>query len=557
MVWLGLALLIAATYGALAIQQAYSGPYVVQDDARQHVFWMERFVNPDAFPNDLIADYFQSVAPYGYSALYWLAAKAGIHPLDFNKILPLLIGLLVTLFAFGVALRLYPAPLAAFVVTVLLNQSLWLRDDLVSGTPRAFAVLLLLAFLYFYMCRSLRGCLVALFLQGMFYPHTVLIALGVLGLGILGWGKWRPRLSVQSVDYRYLAAGLAVATLVLTPYLTVKTTEFGPTVNAAQAHTMPEFQPEGRSYFFTDDAEKFWFTGKRSGMFPRMNLNNALMWLWLFLPLLLRKSRHLSPLSHASHERRGIASFVLASGAMFYVAHLLLFQLHLPSRYMEHTWIVALNLLGGIALVLLVEKLLHPSDRQYNWRLILNRGLILILAVFLLGYPGVRLLKGKDFPNSNYVVGQHVELYKFFAAQPKDIVVASLSGHASMLPTFSGRSVLVAREYGIPYQMGYYREFSERTRDLIRAQYSPDIKELKTFIRRYQISFLMLDRGALTPGYLMHNAWVWQYQPEAGRVARALKHGQRPVVGDLLEVCSVFQEEDLLVLSASCLLAAS
>ena len=52
----------------------------MQDDARQHVFWMQRFIDSELFPHDLIADYFQSVAPTGYTTLYRIAAALGSIP---------------------------------------------------------------------------------------------------------------------------------------------------------------------------------------------------------------------------------------------------------------------------------------------------------------------------------------------------------------------------------------------------------------------------------------------------------------------------------------------
>ncbi|WP_199248376.1 hypothetical protein [[Phormidium] sp. ETS-05] len=55
----------AIIYGIMALQKAFKTPYVVQDDARQHVFWMQRFIDPELFPDDFITDYFQSVAPGG------------------------------------------------------------------------------------------------------------------------------------------------------------------------------------------------------------------------------------------------------------------------------------------------------------------------------------------------------------------------------------------------------------------------------------------------------------------------------------------------------------
>ena len=60
-----IAVLFALFFGGLAIAQAFNGDYIVQDDARQYVFWMQRWQDPDLFTNDLIADYFSSLAPAG------------------------------------------------------------------------------------------------------------------------------------------------------------------------------------------------------------------------------------------------------------------------------------------------------------------------------------------------------------------------------------------------------------------------------------------------------------------------------------------------------------
>ncbi len=54
--WLSLSLTFSGIYSYLALREGFSNPYIVQDDARQHVFWMERFLDSELFPNDLIAD---------------------------------------------------------------------------------------------------------------------------------------------------------------------------------------------------------------------------------------------------------------------------------------------------------------------------------------------------------------------------------------------------------------------------------------------------------------------------------------------------------------------
>jgi len=197
--WLSLSLAFAVHYSILGFQQSLT-QYSIQDDARQHVFWMRRFVDPELFPQDLIADYFQSVAPSGYSTLYQLFATIGIDPVVLSKYLPIVLGLITTAYCFGVCLEILPVPVAGFMATAMLNQNLWIEDDLVSATPRAFIYPLLLAFLYYLLRGSLLPCLVAIALQGLFYPQCVFISSGVLVLQVLyrmgGWGdggmeRWR------------------------------------------------------------------------------------------------------------------------------------------------------------------------------------------------------------------------------------------------------------------------------------------------------------------------------------------------------------------------------
>ncbi len=136
--WFAGCMLYALVCGGLALRQAFASDYVLADDVRQHVFWMFRFLDPAVFPNDPIADYFQSIAPPGFSALYRALAALGIDPLLASKVIPLPLGLLTIGFFFGTAVRLLRSGPAAFLAAILLCQCLWLSSDLCSATPRAF-----------------------------------------------------------------------------------------------------------------------------------------------------------------------------------------------------------------------------------------------------------------------------------------------------------------------------------------------------------------------------------------------------------------------------------
>ena len=143
-------------------------------------------------------------------------------------------------------------------------------------------------------------------------------------------------------------------------------------------------------------------------------------------------------------------------------------------------------------------------------------------------------------------------LYKFFEQQPKDILIASIATETDHLPTFSQRSVLVAKEYAVPYQKGYYSRYRQRVNDLIRAQYTPDRAVLQSFINSYGVDFWMLDRNALTLEYVKDDGWLNQFDstPEA---MLSLKQRKIPALASAMTSCAVFHNEIVVVLDASCI----
>ncbi|HBK62411.1 MAG TPA: hypothetical protein DD000_02490, partial [Cyanobacteria bacterium UBA11166] len=74
---------------------------------------------------DLIADYFHSSAPLGYTTLYRIFGIIGIDPILVSKLLPIILGIIVTGYGFGLLMEILPVPAAGFIYTWLLNQELW------------------------------------------------------------------------------------------------------------------------------------------------------------------------------------------------------------------------------------------------------------------------------------------------------------------------------------------------------------------------------------------------------------------------------------------------
>ena len=109
---------------------------------------MKQWRDPGLFNNDPIAEYFKSVTPPGYAALHYILDKLGIEPFLANKLLVTPLFLLTAALAYKLAYSVRPITAVAIAGSWLTCFFLSLIDQsLLSATPRAFAVPLLLWFL--------------------------------------------------------------------------------------------------------------------------------------------------------------------------------------------------------------------------------------------------------------------------------------------------------------------------------------------------------------------------------------------------------------------------
>ena len=512
--WFSLSMTFSAIYAILGLQQAFASEYVVQDDARQHVFWMLRFADPNLFPNDLIADYFQSVAPAGYSSLYRTISFFGIDPLFFNKLLPLILGLFTTAYCFGFSLQIIPLPFTGFLSTLLLNQNIWIKDDLISATPRAFTYPFLLAFLYYLSRKSLLPCLATIILLGLFYPLSVFICAGILILRLWDWNSKsntkKIRFSQQKHDYIFCTIGLLAAFCVMLPYA-LKSSEFAPVITVAQAKQLPEFLAGGRSSFFSNNISKYFLEG-RSGIFAPTLFAPVTLLFGFLLPFLMYFPKKFPLLNKIQKEIAVLTQMLIVSVGMFILAHILLFKLHLPSRYTGHSFRVILAVSAAIVLTAILEALASKFSRGNNISAHIQRFFLLtftgIIAIALLLYYPVFI---KKFPKTVYQRGKYPTVYQFFQQQPKDILIASPAAEINNLPTFTQRSILEGREYAIPYHLGYYNEFRQRVIDLTQAQYSDNLDDVKVLIQKYGVDLWPLESGIFSPEYIRTNSLLRQY----------------------------------------------
>jgi len=560
-------LVLALCYAILppveAMVQAFSQPFTIQEDARQFLFWMQQWRNPALFVGDPIAEYFQAVTPFGFKAMHWLLDMVGLEPFTANKLLPLPLFLATAYFSYRIAWLIYPVAAIGVAASWLTCFFLSLIDQsLLSAVPRAFAVPLFLWFLFACMRGRVLAVAAACLSQGLFYPLVALVSAGVLGLSLLRWKNDKPRLALDRKSLAPVGAGLIAIVAVLLPYL-LNTGGYGPVISATEAAQTPAFQNAGRSAFFLGSGIETYLCGARAGLLPvEWGCGEAFRQGLFFAPILailLIVFAIASPIGLAikatnpasGYSAQGAIFLAVIGAGMFWfvAAHVMLFELHLPSRYLQHP----LRATAWIAGTLLFGVMLLATGRRfcakYPRRIPIIRGFTLMLAggFFILPLP-----LGPS-PYANYITGKHPTLYAFLRSTPLNATVASLALEADNIPSFTGRAVHSAREYAIPYASGYMKPLAKKSRALIHAQYAIRRGPLADYIKRYRPSYLLLDRTAFDARAIAKKWWRADYPDKAVWAQRQLQGG-RPYLLQVLANCRLVESAPLVLVDAECLL---
>jgi hypothetical protein len=555
--WYGLALLFGIVPPLQALFQWTMSPTpLVQDDARQFVFWMRRWFDPALFPGDVIADYFQSVTPVGFAALYKGLALVGLDPFLSNRLLPVVLGLILAHFAYRLTFLLAASSGTAFLGSALTSFFIWLVNPVASGTPRAFAVPILLAFLVYLSKSRILGVVIAALLAGLFYPHMALIIGGVLvtclvvvdpgmRLRLVGHGRTR---AICLYGLLAVAGGLA-------PFAWKAG---GESLSKAEALALPSLQPGGRSAFFLDRADWFYLCGERSGLLPvewgchsLYGLGSDLAPVLAIGLVLLAVIPSIGLLKRAGWpELDGQSRFVatvpvrllIVSATGFIAAHLLLFDLHLPSRFGQYP-------LRAIAFIALAAWGVPKLGKGIGLARLSRRSkqsAALLAAIALLPFPFV--------PRAEYVEIARPGLYEALAEMPKDTVVAGLVQEADNVPSVAARSVFVSRETLIPWSEAFRKEMQRRMKSLIDAVYATDADRLRRFVRSENIGAIVWETGTFSEAYLNTVWWRTDFPEDHGEAISRIRNNAGFALRELSQDCpDVRRIDGFTVVPATCL----
>ena len=565
--WFSCSLLIPFYFGLISLVFAFHHDYIIQDDARQHIVWLQKYFDPSLFPNDVIADYFLSVAPLGYKGFYWLLAKLGIEPIIIAKILPLLLATIATYYLFLISYSILPLPLSSCWSCLFFNQLIWLNDDLVSATPRAFVYPLFTAFIYYFSKRSLLPCLIVMTLQGLFYPQILLVQLTTIFISTLTFKKAKPSIHLTRKQAIFIISSSIISILVLLPYILIKS-PFEPVVNSQQMWLMPEFNWGGRSQYFGVNFWLFWFNGSSGLRIPSFP---AIVWLGFALAIMTARDadgQSAYPIAVLTNYQTAITKLInpkikiiyqilAASLLMFLLAHLLLPKLHLPSRYTYHSWRILMAVATGIIISVLINQIFMTQEKKLFGAIkpkLLKQLTVTVLIIIII-FPAIPPVFINWF--QNWHIGNAREIYQYLASQPKQIIVASLASEADNLPAFTHRSVLVAREFALPYHTKYYQQFQQKTIDLIQSQYSSDLTDIQKTIAKYNLDYWLLDHNAFTNNYLKQQDWLINssFQAITQNAIAKIQQQEEFAIAKLITQaqCLVVSTDNLFLLDTKCI----
>jgi hypothetical protein len=201
-----------------------------------------------------------------------------------------------------------------------------------------------------------------------------------------------------------------------------------------------------------------------------------------------------------------VRHMVWTSLLLFGLAHAVLFKLHLPSRYVLYTLLLAALLVIAAntrsAVTGLAQRL---SGVIHRWQWLRQRRAVwwgsLGVAAGLFGYVQNCYLVYVD-PLTVRVDSVALQLYDYLQTLPKDTLIAGHPWEMDNVPLFARRKVLANQELSIPYYTGYYAEVRQRLLDSLDAYYATDPQHVKKFAQRYGVDYMVVNRHHFAPPFI-------------------------------------------------------
>lgn len=496
-----LALLLTACFFLLVHGYALGRPFVVNDDTRQQLFWMQRWLEPGLYPEPegqgWLAEYARHYVTPGVRGLYRVAG-AFLDPFSFSKVLAGVEFVLLggVLFVLGRRLgRLEEGAEGAMAgsgagwsTLCVYWMSPFFLHGMAGGLARSFAAPLLALFCLAWLRGSALGVLLCLALLSLFIPYVYALCAVALAVGWLGWrARLLPPPPAPAKMWHYLACVLTVVPAWLYNQ-ELGASGFGPMADIATMQDDPVFGPLGRfpilpvpSLFFELVARPW----ERIIPFRELGVLAGagcavLLGLVLFKGARRLRWKRLRPVAPLA------LSLAAASLLLYAVARIWLLTLFIPSRYLEYTTNLFYCILTGVLLWAAPRQLSRRAGKRGGaW---MARSVIvgcLLLGAFRLHGIGLH-----DYSDG-------AELYAALRRTPQDSLLAGHPYTMDNALSFGRRNVLASYELAHPWSMGVWTRSRPALEDGLRALYAKDAAVVREFAVRYGVDYMVVDERTL------------------------------------------------------------
>lgn len=487
-----------ATYSQYA---SFVNYYVVNSDAPNAITWMQRFRDPDVFKNDLLINF--STQIFGQVGFVWFyrALMPLFDPLLVSRFVPVVLLAIFALYTFWFV-RTFSTTFAAVIAAVLAIVTPTYLEIMAGGHQRAFALPLLMAFLYYVATTRWRPACVVLVLQALFYPMAFLICVPTYVLALVG----PPFRGVSIGALRQPLLWFVPIVLACGLFLSVRNVfapdpVVGRIVTRTEMEGKPEYYEIGRTRVLPTSGVVRETVDQVVGLARSLSLDypHALLSVspgaskaLVLIPLLAILAAALLFAGRAVAQGTLVIPpvllyFVAAGAVMYVLADWLLFRLYLPNRYLIYTIQLSGLLTASLVIGYLVARIQAPTARRA-----IQLALLLVVAARI------------DLTRNIGLTDQSAEapLYEFLRTLPVDAVIASHPYAADFIPTFAHRKVFVNFELSYPFYDNYWRVIRARTSALFDAYYAETREEAYKFCVANNVDYLVVRMRDFQPEYL-------------------------------------------------------
>lgn len=562
---------------------ALMSPYVINDDVRQQIYWMQSWLDPELYQNDLLTEYAKNYVPWGVRAVYAATATL-VEPLYFSKILTGILFVATACLMFALGLGFGDRLTAVLIVCVYFLYGAFL-SQMSGGLSRGFVYPLLAAHLLVLDRGMIVAASAVIVLESILNPYVFLVSLSTQALFVAHhYGRsiltglfsqvsrfrtafhcstseadarpsWEARSRLNSlsllekigikVDKKRngydpgeaiptlsLLVSCALVTvasaLIALKYGILKSPEFGSVVTRAQMGGGIEYTASGRYDILPGP---FWLELIRSlTPWPETSQLSILVGCVLFCAMVLaaawsftRKRPVVNP------KRLRIFVYLLcASLLLYFAADLLFMKLFVPRRYLEFS--------VSLLYCVLIAMIARTAIEEFGMRRFAFPALVTLLVLI-----GAARLHGIAL----YDYSRDAGLYELLKRTPKSAVVAGHPEVMDNIPTFARRTAFVTYELSHSWYDRYWDVIKKRTFDFFTAYYSSDPEQIRHFGRDNGISYMVVREADFAPENLSGKAIYFE---PFGDYVRKLTAGRHYfAILDVAKFPPVFQSKGMRV----------